>query len=362
MAQARNALRGIDELEKVLSLTLEEREGIQHFQSQGFPISITPYYLSLCDPKDPKCPVRKQCIPTLSETHLHPSDLRDPLGEDNHTVAPHLVQRYPDRALLLVTDRCSVYCRFCTRSRMVGQSDGAHSASDLSGTFAYLKAHPEIQEVILSGGDPLVMSDDKLGEILEALSTIEHLNHIRIGTRAPVTLPQRITPGLIETLKRFPSVWIMTHFNHSKELTPESTEAISMLVNHGFPVMNQTVLMKDINDDPHTLEILFRGLVKNRVKPYYLLQMDPVNGTQHFRTPLARGIEIMKTLQGRVSGLCLPKFIVDTPHGKGKVHLAHNPILNISVEPSNASSKETHYTLQTFRGEIVKHVDVGDSA
>ena len=317
--QARNAATDLATLERVLRLTDREREGIRRAAEGGFPISITPYYLSLVDPEDPDCPIRRQCVPRAEEGLTVEGDLRDPLGEEAHEVAPHLVRRYPDRALLIATSRCSVYCRFCTRSRMVGQDGGARSLAGLEPAFRYLEEHPEVAEVIVSGGDPLVMSTSRLAALLERLSGIESLLHMRLATRAPVTLPQRIDEELCRALRASGrSLWLMTHFNHPKELSEESLAACERLVDHGIPVMNQTVLLRGVNDRVEVLTELFRGLVRARVRPYYLLQADPVRGTGHLRTPLGAGVALMEALQGRLSGIALPKLIVDTPRRQGE--------------------------------------------
>lgn len=347
--QSQNAIRSLEQLEAALELTDAERVGARRALADGFPMSITPYYLGLCDRHDPSCPIRRQCVPVADEANTVPGDLRDPLGEEDNEVAPGLVQRYPDRVLLLATDRCAVYCRFCTRSRMVGDGGGARSLEAMAAAFEYIETHPEVQEVIVSGGDPLVMSTARIAAILERLARIEHVGNVRLATRVPVTMPQRITDELVAALRAaHPSVWVMTHFNHPKELTPESRAACARLVDAGFPVMNQTVLLAGVNDSAETLETLFRGLVRTRVRPYYLLQMDPVRGTGHLRTPLARGLAIVDRLQGRLSGIALPKFICDTPHGRGKVPLFPNPIVGHAPGVT---------TLRTFRGELVDYVD-----
>jgi lysine 2,3-aminomutase len=286
--QARRAITSVDALARALPLTASELDGARRAEREGLPIAITPYYLSLCDPHDPACPVRRQCVPDAREALVVEGDLVDPLGEVEHEVAPHLVQRYPDRALLLATDRCAVYCRFCTRSRIVGDGGGAVSLEELAPAFAYLRAHPEVRDVIVSGGDPLNMATDRLVRLLEALRAIESVETIRLATRVPVTMPQRITPELVGALRPLHPLWVMTHFNHPKELTQESFAACVLLADAGFPVLNQTVLLAGINDDAVTLEALFRGLVRARVRPYYLLQADPVRGTSHLRTPIGR--------------------------------------------------------------------------
>lgn len=350
-AQLRGAITDLPALEAALVLTPEEREGARRALEGGFPMSITPYYLGLCDRHDPACPIRRQCVPRAEESREVPGDMRDPLGEESHEVAPHLVRRYPDRVLLIATDRCSVYCRFCTRSRMVGQDGGARSMDRLEEALAWIEAHPEIHDVIVSGGDPLIASDARIAAILERLARIEHVLVVRVATRAPVTIPQRITSSLCRALRSHPSVWVMTHFNHPKELTPESREACARLVDHGVPVMNQTVLLRGVNDDAPTLEALFRGLVRARVRPYYLLQADPVRGTSHLRTPIATGIALMESLQGRVGGIALPKLIVDTPGGMGKVPIG--PEWIVRRAPGRT-------TLRTHRGVEVDYIDPPD--
>lgn len=346
--QARNAITTVEALERNLVLTPEEREGARRAVEAGFPLSITPYYLKLADKRDPSCPIRKQCVPTAAESVEVPGDLRDPLGEEEHEVAPSLVRRYPDRVLLLATDRCGVYCRFCTRSRMVGDGGGAISRARLQVIVSWLHAHPEVRDVIVSGGDPLVMSTDRIVSVLSAVRAVPSVDTIRLATRCPVTMPQRITGELVRALKPLHPIWVMTHFNHPKELTKASERAVARLVDAGFPVMNQTVLLRGINDDADTLEALFRGLIKRRVRPYYLLQADPVRGTGHLRTPLQQGIDIMAKLQGRLTGIALPKLIVDTPGGKGKV-----PVLPDYI----VERREGVTSLRTFRGEIVDYVD-----
>jgi lysine 2,3-aminomutase len=347
-SQVRHSVQDLAALERALELSDAERSGVERSLRDGFPMAITPYYLGLCDRQNAQCPIRLQCVPQAAEAHEGRGDLRDPLGEEAHEVAPHLVQRYPDRALLLATDRCGVYCRFCTRSRMVGAGGGARSLTQLSAAFAYLRAHPEIQDVIVSGGDPLVMSDARVAALLHELAGIDSVLYVRVASRTPVTLPQRITESLCQALRTHPSVWLMTHFNHPKELTLEARTACARLVDHGIPVMNQSVLLRGVNDEASTLETLFRGLVRARVRPYYLLQADPVIGTSHLRTPLGKGIELMAQLQGRLSGIALPKLIVDTPHGKGKV----------PIGPENIVSRQGHVTtLRTFRGELVDYID-----
>ena len=350
-AQIRESVRGVAELARVLDLTPEEIEGAHRAEREGLPIAITPYYLSLCDPHDATCPIRRQCVPRIEESHEVPGDLLDPLGEVDHEVAPHLVRRYPDRVLLLATDRCAVYCRFCTRSRIVGDGGGAVPLDRLEPAMAWIAAHPEIRDVIVSGGDPLAMATDRLDRLLGRIRAIPTVETIRLATRVPVTLPMRVTAELVRTLRKHHPVWVMTHFNHPKELTPASIAACTRLADAGFPVMNQTVLLAGVNDDADVLERLFRGLVRARVRPYYLLQADPVRGTGHLRTPIAKGLAIVERLQGRLTGIALPKLICDTPGGKGKVPLS--PDYVVGRGPGST-------TLRTFRGEEVTYLDPPD--
>ncbi len=317
--QLQHSVRTVAELARALRLTPEELAGAERAEQSGFPFAIPPYYLDLCDPVDPGCPIRRQVVPHAAEASGVVGDLRDPLGEEAHQVAPDLIRRYPDRALLLVSDRCAVYCRFCTRSRMVGAGGGPRSIARLEPALEYLAAHPEISDVIVSGGDPFVMATSRLASLVARIREIPSVETIRLATRVPVVLPQRISDELCEALRRHHPLWVMTHFNHPRELTEEARGACRRLADAGFPVMNHTVLLRGINDSADTLSALFRGLVRERVRPYYLLQADPVIGTGHLRTPLHVGIELMRQLQGRLSGIALPKLIVDTPGGHGKV-------------------------------------------
>jgi lysine 2,3-aminomutase len=340
--QLRHAIGTVDELAAALPLTAAELAGARRAESQGLPLRITPYYLSLIETHDPKCPVRRQCVPDAREAETVAGDLEYPLGEVAHEVAPHLV--------LLATDRCAVYCRFCTRSRMVGSGDGAVSLEQLAPALSWLRAHPEVRDVIISGGDPLAMATDRVVRVVRAVREVPSVETIRLATRVPVTLPMRITSELLTALRPLHPLWVMTHFNHPRELSPQAIEACNRLADAGFPVMNQTVLLAGVNDDAATLEQLFRGLVRQRVRPYYLLQADPVRGTGHLRTPLDRGVQLMKTLQGRLTGIALPRLICDTPGGRGKVPVG--PDYVVERRP-----REGVTVLRTFRGEDVEYVD-----
>jgi lysine 2,3-aminomutase len=351
-ADLRASGRTLGDLERHLRLTDDERRGIARAARQGLPLAITPYYLSLCDPIDPRCPIRMQCVPSAREQEPAPGDRVDPLGEVAHEVAPHLIQRYPDRALLLVTDRCSVYCRFCTRSRMVGGGEGAIAVDALGPAMAYLARTPAIRDVILSGGDPLMLATPKIEAILARLRRIPHVEVLRVATRAPVVLPSRIDGELCAALRRAAPLYVMTHFNHPKELTERSAAACAALVDAGIVVLNQTVLLRGINSCACILEELFRGLLRMRVKPYYLLQCDPTRGNGHFRTPLGTGIEIMDRLRGRVSGIALPTFIVDTPGGHGKVALGPDYVLGRDYRQT---------TLRAPDGEVVEFAEPAEA-
>lgn len=352
MHEARTAVTTLRELEEALNLTDDEREGALHATGGGaLPLRITRYYLSLVDRDDPRCPIRMQCVPRADEARELPGDMEDPLGEVEHGVAPHLVRRYPDRALLLVTDRCPVYCRFCTRSRLVGQGGGTVPQARLEPAMAWLRAHSEVRELIVSGGDPLVASTAQVDELLGRIRAVSSIELVRLATRAPVTLPVRITAALCEVLRRHQPLVVMTHFNHPRELTDEATAACGRLADAGIPVYNQTVLLRGINSCDCILEELFRGLVRHRVRPYYLLQCDPVRGAGHLRTAVETGLQIMRSLQGRVSGIALPKLVLDSPGGAGKVPIGPEWL----VERDEGS-----VTVRTWRGERARYVETSE--
>jgi len=341
-------VRTVDDLAARLELTQAELSGARRAEAQGLPLRITPYYLALCDPHDPGCPIRRQVVPRIEESEATPGDLTDPLGEEAHELTPGLVRRYPDRALLVTTDQCAIYCRFCTRSRVVGGGEGPMPGGELEAALDRIRREPAIRDVILSGGDPLTMATPRLVRLIAAVRAIPHVEIVRLATRVPVCLPQRVDDELVRALRPYHPLWVMTHFNHPKELTEEAARACERLADGGFPVMNQTVLLRGVNDDADTLETLFRGLVRHRVKPYYLLQMDPVAGTGHLRTPLSTGVAIMERLQGNLSGIALPKLIVDTPGGMGKVPIGPDWVVK-------RLAGET--VLRTHRGVEVTYVD-----
>lgn len=317
--QQRNRVRTLAALEELIELTEAERAGIRGRQG-GFPFAVTPYYLSLFG--GPQCPVRRQAVPVLDELRRTAADMVDPLGEDDHAPVPGLVHRYPDRALLYVTHACAVYCRHCTRQRKVGDARTAPSHAALDAAIAHIGRTPAIRDVLISGGDPLSLSDARLVDIVARLRAIEHVEVIRLCTRMPVTMPQRITAALLEALRPFHPLFVSTHFNHPAEGTARAGEALDALADAGFSCGNQMVLLAGINDDAQTVEAMGRWLLRHRCRPYYLFQCDPVEGTAHLRTPIETGVSILDRMRGRVSGLAIPQLAVDLPGGGGKITLA----------------------------------------
>jgi len=316
------------ELEKVIHLTPEERTGLE--APGHFHVDIPPYFASLMDPDDPNCPIRRQVVPTAQELVLEDADMVDSLNEDAHSPVPGLVHRYPDRVLMLVTAHCAAYCRFCTRSRVVGDAHAPFNRANYERQIAYIAATPQVRDVLLSGGDPLLINQAVLEDILRRLRQIPHVEIIRIGSRTPVFLPQRITPELVDMLSRYHPLWMNIHFNHPKEITPEVEVALARLANAGIPLGSQTVLLAGINDCPNVIKALAHKLVRNRVRPYYLYQCDLVRGAGHFRTPIAKGLEIMEALRGHTSGFAIPTFTLDAPEGGGKVPILPNYLLSMS--------------------------------
>ncbi|HOZ00380.1 MAG TPA: lysine 2,3-aminomutase [Candidatus Syntrophosphaera sp.] len=325
--QLRNRITEFDDLKKYIELLPEEEE-VARSEGFSFRMAITPYYLSLIDQKDPDDPVRKQAIPRIAESHVSPDEMPDPLHEDADAPVPGMTHRYPDRVLLLLTDQCSMYCRHCTRRRKAGETDDAMPHENVEKALAYIREHNEVRDVILSGGDPLTMSEGRLEYVLEQLSKIPHLDIVRIGTRTPVVLPQRFTDELLAVFRKYKFLWLNTHFNHPRELTPESTAALARIAECGVVLGNQSVLLKGINDNVDVMKELVHGLVRNRVRPYYVYQCDLSEGIAHFRTPVAKGIEIIESLRGHTSGLCVPTFVVDAPGGGGKIPVMPNYLIS----------------------------------
>ena len=346
--QLRSALRDPDALARKLCLGPRELAGVQQAVARGLPLLITPYYLGLCDPDDPHCPIRLQCVPSGQECVSVPGELSDPLGEQEHEVAPNLIRRYPDRALLITTLQCAMHCRFCTRSRLVRTQSGAVPVALLQPALQWLRDHPEVREVLLSGGDPLTISTGRIVDLVRRLRAIRSVELIRIATRAPAVMPMRIDAELLDALRPMQPIWFMVHFNHPRELTEQARCALGLMVDGGFPVMSQTVLLRGVNDDARVLSELFRSLVNLRVRPYYLLHGDVVSGTSHLRTTVQQSIDLFGQLQGRLSGIALPKLVIDTPGGKGKVPVGPETIVARSGQVT---------TVRTYRGEVVDILD-----
>ncbi|MBO6025049.1 MAG: lysine 2,3-aminomutase, partial [Bacteroidales bacterium] len=345
--QVKNRIETLEELKKYVKLTAEEEEGVKKTLST-LRMAITPYYLSLIDPNDPHDPVRRQCIPTGLETHQSPADLLDPLHEDEDSPTPGLTHRYPDRVLFLITDMCSMYCRHCTRRRFAGQTDNECGPDRIEKALEYIEKTESVRDVLLSGGDALMVSDKKLEYIISRLRQIPHVEIVRLGTRTPVVCPQRITPELCDMLKKYHPVWINTHFNHPNEVTAESRRACEMLANAGVPLGNQSVLLRGVNDCVHVMKNLVHELVKMRVRPYYIYQCDLSMGLEHFRTPVSKGIEIIEGLRGHTSGFCIPTFVVDAPGGGGKTPVM--PQYVISQAPGKV-------VLRNFEGVITTYTE-----
>jgi len=343
--QLRNAIRNIPTLEKVIKLTDEEKENLSSTLNT-FKMAITPYYAALMDKEDKKCPVRMLAVPVLEELFVAPSDLDDPLHEDVDSPAPGLTHRYPDRALLLVTNECSMYCRHCTRRRVVGDSSEKVAKDHLEEAFEYIRNTPQIRDIVVSGGDPLILSDERLDYILGELRKIDHVEIIRIGSRMPVVLPQRITENFVEMIKKHHPVYLNTHFNHPKEVTEEAKIACERLANAGVNVGNQSVLLRGINDCPNIMKRLMHDILRVRVRPYYIYQCDLSEGISHFRTPVSKGIEIIENLRGHTSGLAVPTFVVDAPGGGGKIPVMPDYLI---------SQNEKRVVLRNYEGVITTY-------
>jgi lysine 2,3-aminomutase len=329
--QISHRLSEVEDIAQVVSLTDREKEDIRKVQS-GFRVGITPYYASLMDPDDPMDPVRLQAVPRIDEAYRGNADMDDPLHEDADSTAPGLTHRYPDRVLLLVTDQCSMYCRHCTRRRLAGETDGARTTADIDKAIAYIRRTEQVRDVLLSGGDCLCVSDDRLEYILSELRRIDHVEIVRLGSRTPVVMPQRITDSLVRMLGKYHPVWLNTHFNHPKEMTAKAAAALARLADAGIPLGNQSVLLRGVNDSPGIMRDLVHVLVMNRVRPYYIYQCDMSAGIGHFRTRVSRGIEIIECLRGHTSGFCVPTFVVDAPGGGGKIPVMPQYLVSQSPE------------------------------
>ncbi len=347
--QMKNRLARLEDFRRWFSLCPEEEEGIALSQAKGgFGAGLTPYFASLMDPEDADCPLRRQFLPRIEESLPTGADYSDPLGEEGLSPVPAVVHRYPDRVLFLASNVCSSYCRYCNRKRMVGDPEHAVTNGAWEEGIAYVASHPEIRDVLVSGGDPLTLSDDRLLGLLRRIRAIPHVEILRLGTRVPITLPQRVTPALVRGLKRLHPLFISLHVVHPRELAPEVGRACLRLADAGIPLGSQSVLLAGINDDEETLKTLMRRLLKIRVRPYYLFQCDQIEGTAHFRTPLRRGIDLMRGLIGHTSGYAVPKFAVDLTGGGGKVPL---------LPEYRDGSEDGRIVFENFAGERFEYLD-----
>jgi lysine 2,3-aminomutase len=345
--QLRNRVDSLADLDARLNLTDEERAGVL-LAGTKLAMAITPHFFNLIDRDDPNCPIRRQVIPRIEEGWNAPEEMADPCGEDSHMPVPGLVHRYPDRVLFLVTDRCASYCRYCTRSRVVSGVGEQHLETQWEPAFKYLEKHTEIRDVLLSGGDPLLFSDDRLDKILTRLRSIPHIQFVRIGSRIPIFLPQRITPELCTMLKKHHPLFISIHTNHPRELTSEVRDALGRLADAGIPLGNQSVILRGVNDSVEVQKALVQKLLMCRVKPYYLYQCDLITGSSHLRTPVAEGVAIIEGLRGHTTGYAIPQFVIDGPGGGGKIPINPNYVVD------SAAGK---VTLRNFEGEIFEYPD-----
>jgi lysine 2,3-aminomutase len=349
--QMKHRITTVEQLQKFLpTLTPEEFAGAK-LANTKLALGITPYFFNLIDPADEHCPIRRQVVPRIEETHTASWEMSDPCGEDSHSPVPGLVHRYPDRVLFLVTDRCASYCRYCTRSRLVSNASGYDFHPEFDRQIAYVAAHPEVRDVLLSGGDPLLLSDEKLENLLCRLRAIPHVEFLRLGTRIPVFLPQRITPELCAMLKQFHPLFVSVHVNHPRELTTEVREALGRLADAGIPLGNQSVLLKHVNDDADVMKALMQKLLMCRVKPYYIYQCDLIAGSAHLRASVAKGLEIMEKLRGHTTGYAVPTYVIDAPGGGGKV-----PVNPEYILCRNAG----RVLIRNFEGKIFEYPESAD--
>ncbi|HEX7260596.1 MAG TPA: KamA family radical SAM protein [Luteolibacter sp.] len=345
--QLRNRVDSLADLDLRLNLTDEERAGVL-LAGTKLAMAITPHFFNLIDRDDPDCPIRRQVIPRIEEGWNAPEEMADPCGEDSHMPVPGLVHRYPDRVLFLVTDRCASYCRYCTRSRVVSGVGEQHLETQWEAAFQYLEKHTEVRDVLLSGGDPLLFSDDRLDKILTRLRAISHIQFLRIGSRIPIFLPQRITPELCAMLKKHHPLFISIHTNHPRELTTEVRDALGRLADAGIPLGNQSVLLRGVNDRVEVQKALVHKLLMCRVRPYYLYQCDLITGSSHLRTSVAEGVAIIEGLRGHTTGYAIPQFVIDGPGGGGKIPINPNYVVD------TASGR---VTLRNFEGDVFEYPD-----
>jgi lysine 2,3-aminomutase len=349
--QMKNRITRLEQLERLMpSLTPEEHAGTV-LANTKLALGITPYFFNLIDPADENCPIRRQVIPRIEETHTAPWEMSDPCGEDSHSPVPGLVHRYPDRVLFLVTDRCASYCRYCTRSRLVSNASGYDFHPDYERQIDYIRKTPTIRDVLLSGGDPLLLSDERLNHLLGELRSIPHVEFVRIGSRIPIFLPQRITPELCAILKQFHPLFISVHSNHPSELTLEVRQALGRLADAGIPLGNQSVLLKHVNDDAALMKAHVQKLLQCRVKPYYLYQCDLITGSAHLRASVRKGLEIMEALRGHTTGYAVPQYVIDAPGGGGKVPVNPEYVL---------SHNNDRVVIRNFEGKVFEYPEAAD--
>jgi len=351
--QLKHRITTVEQLQRFLpTLTPEELAGAK-LANHKLALGITPYFFNLIDPADENCPIRLQVVPKLAETNIAAWEMSDPCGEDSHSPVPGLVHRYPDRVLFLVTDRCASYCRYCTRSRLVSNASGYDFHPEFDKQIEYIEQHPEIRDVLLSGGDPLLLSDEKLENLLSRLRAIPHIEFLRIGSRIPTFLPQRITLELCAMLKQFHPLFLSIHSNHPRELTTEVRDALGRLADAGIPLGNQTVLLKHVNDDAEVMKAHLQKLLMCRVKPYYIYQCDLIAGSAHLRASVRKGIEIMEKLRGHTTGYAVPTYVIDAPGGGGKVPVSPEYVLSRNAD---------RVVIRNFEGKIFEYPEAADGS
>lgn len=349
--QLKNRITTLAQLERLMpTLTPEEHAGTILANSK-LAMAITPHFFTLIDPADENCPIRRQVIPRIEETRTASWEMSDPCGEDSHSPVPGLVHRYPDRVLFLVTDRCAAYCRYCTRSRLVSNAAGYDFHPEFDRQIEYVREQPAIRDVLLSGGDPLLLSDEKLENLLSRLRAIPHVEFLRIGSRIPVFLPQRITPALVDMLRKYHPLFLSVHSNHPRELTTEVRDALGRLADAGIPLGNQSVLLRNVNDDPVIMRAHLQKLLMCRVKPYYLYQCDLISGSAHLRASVRKGIEIMESLRGHTTGYAVPQYVIDAPGGGGKVPINPDYIIK---------RNDDRVVIRNFEGKIFDYPEAAD--
>jgi lysine 2,3-aminomutase len=351
--QLKHRITSTEQLQKLMPTLIPEEYAGSKLANTKLAMAITPYFFNLIDPADENCPIRRQVIPRIEETHTSSWEMTDPCGEDSHSPVPGLVHRYPDRVLFLVTDRCAAYCRYCTRSRLVSNATGYDFHPEFDLQIQYVREHPEVRDVLLSGGDPLLFSDEKLEYLLSRLRAIEHVEFLRIGTRIPIFLPQRVTPGLCEMLKQFQPLFISIHSNHPRELTTEVRDALGRLADAGIPLGNQSVLLKHVNDDVTVMMALVQKLLMCRVKPYYIYQCDLISGSAHLRASVRKGLEIMEGLRGHTTGYAVPQYVIDAPGGGGKVPVHPEYVLSRNAD---------RIVIRNFEGKVFEYVEGAKTA